>query len=94
MHHDGTSHMTDSTPRRTGWVVHSQSPFDSGEPDLNAARDDMYLIGSPHDSAIREWWSWGSLKSARIYATQRDAKAAMRGYRKRRGQTIEYLRLR
>jgi hypothetical protein len=83
-----------TTPRRTGWVVHSASTYDTGEPDLNAALDNCYLIGSPHDSAIREWWSWGSLQTARIYPTQRDAKAAMRGYRKRRGQHIEYLRLR
>jgi hypothetical protein len=76
------------------WVVHSWGARSyTGDEKLDAVLADRYLLGGPNDSAIRQWWSWCDLHGAKSYGTEREAKAAMKGYHKRRGEHIEYVEL-
>lgn len=76
------------------WVVHSWGARSySGDEKLDAVLDDRYLLGGPHDSAIRDWWSWCDAHGAKCFSTEREARAAMKGYRKRRGERIEYVKV-
>jgi hypothetical protein len=73
--------------------VHSHGAYSTGDANLDLALADRYLVGGPNDSSIRQWWSWGGLESAKVYPTQREAKRAMKGYRRRRGEHIDIVNI-
>ena len=77
-----------------GWMVHSWGARSySGDKALDAVLGDRYLLGGPNDSAIRDWWSWCDAHTAKLFDTKRAARAAMKGYHRRQGEHIEYVKV-